>query len=162
MSRFDNEIRITPSVLDRLIDERPDQSREAPATRQTSLRLLKQAVKRDLEWLLNTRATPEGVPEGLAEVSRSVALYGLPDLTTTSIKNPDDRMRLRDAVAATVRVFEPRLEGVEVSLEAESEAGRSIRFRIDARLRVDPVPEPVTFDTTLQLTSGEFEVKGET
>ena len=161
MSRLDSEIRITPSVLDRLIDERPDQSREAPATRQTSLRLLKQAVKRDLEWLLNTRATPQAVPEGLTEVSRSLALYGLPDLTTVSVKNPDDRVRLRDAVAETVRVFEPRLEGVEVNLEGEDDAGRSIRFRIDARLKVDPVPEPVTFDTTLQLTSGEFEVKGE-
>jgi len=163
MSRSDNEIRIMPSVLDRLIDERPDQSREAPATRQTSLRLLKQAVKRDLEWLLNTRATSAAVPEGLKEVNRSLVLYGLPDLTTVSVKNPDDRMRLRDAVAETVRVFEPRLEGVEVSLEGEADAaGRSVRFRIDARLKVDPVPEPVTFDTTLQLTSGEFQVKGET
>jgi type VI secretion system protein ImpF len=161
MSRLDNEIRITLSVLDRLIDDRPDQSREAAASRQTSLRLLKQAVKRDLEWLLNTRATPEAVPEGLTEVRGSLALYGLPDLTTVSVKNPDDRMRLRDAVAETVRLFEPRLEGVEVSLEGESEAGRSVRFRIDARLKVDPVPEPVTFDTTLQLTSGEFQVKGE-
>jgi predicted component of type VI protein secretion system len=26
---------------------------------------------------------------------------------------------------------------------------------------VEPAPEPVTFDTTLQLTSGEFSVKGE-
>ena len=161
MSRFDNEIRITPSVLDRLIDERPDQTQEAPATRQTSLRLLKQAVKRDLEWLLNSRATPETVPEGLTEVNRSLVLYGLPDLTTASVKSPDDRSRLRDAVAETVRLFEPRLEGVEVSLESEVETERAIRFRIDARLKVDPAPEPVTFDTTLQLASGEFQVKGE-
>jgi len=161
MSRFDNEIRITPSVLDRLIDDRPGETREAPPTRQTNLRLLKQAVKRDLEWLLNTRATPESVPEGLAEVHRSLVLYGLPDLTTASVKSPDDRARLRDAVAEAVRVFEPRLEGVDVSLEGEAETERAIRFRIDARLKVDPAPEPVTFDTTLQLTSGEFSVKGE-
>lgn len=161
MSRLDNEIRITPSVLDRLIDDRPGETREAPATRQTNLRLLKQAVKRDLEWLLNTRATPESVPEVLTEVKRSLVLYGLPDLTTASVKSPDDRMRLRDAVAETVRVFEPRLEGVEVSLEGEVETERAIRFRIDARLKVDPAPEPVTFDTTLQLASGEFQVKGE-
>jgi type VI secretion system protein ImpF len=161
MSRLDSEIRILPSVLDRLIDERPEQSREAPATRQTSLRLLKQAVKRDLEWLLNTRAIAEDVPKGLTEVNRSLVLYGLPDLTTASVKSPDDRQRLRDAVAETVRVFEPRLEGVEVSLEGEVESERAVRFRIDARLRVDPVPEPVTFDTMLQLASGEFQVKGE-
>ena len=34
-------------------------------------------------------------------------------------------------------------------------------FRIDARLKVDPAPEPVSFDTLLQIGSGEFRVKGE-
>ena len=161
MSRFDNEVRITPSVLDRLLDDRPGETREAPANRQTSLRLLKAAVKRDLEWLLNTRANPEGAPEGLTEVGRSLAVYGLPDFTTATIKNPDDRNRLRRAVEDAVRTFEPRLEGVEVTLVAESELERAVQFRIDARLKVDPAPEPVIFDTTLQLTSGEFRVKGE-
>jgi predicted component of type VI protein secretion system len=28
-------------------------------------------------------------------------------------------------------------------------------------LRLEPVPEHVTFDTMLELTSGEYEVKGE-
>ena len=161
MSRFDNEIRITPSVLDRLLDDRPGETREAPANRQTSLRLLKAAVKRDLEWLLNTRSNPDAPVEGLEEVRKSLAVYGLPDFTTASVKNPHDRDRLRTAVEDAVRNFEPRLEGVEVTLEGESETERAIRFRIDGRLRVDPAPEPVTFDTTLQLTSGEFRVKGE-
>ena len=98
MSRFDNEIRITPSVLDRLLDDRPEETREAPAGRQTSLRLLKLAVKRELEWLLNTRANPEGVPEGLTEVARSLAAYGLPDFTTATVKNSEDQNRLREAV----------------------------------------------------------------
>lgn len=161
MSRFDNEIRITPSVLDRLLDDRPEETREAPANRQTSLRLLKLAVKRDLEWLLNTRSNPEGVPDGLTEVGRSLAVYGLPDFTTATVKNAEDQNRLREAVERVVRIFEPRLEGVEVSLDTTSEAERSVRFRIDARLKVDPAPEPVTFDTTLQLMSGEFRVKGD-
>jgi type VI secretion system protein ImpF len=161
MSRFDNEIRITPSVLDRLLDERPEETREAPANRQTSLRLLKLAVKRDLEWLLNTRSSPQGVPEGLTEVARSLSVYGLPDFTTATIKNLADQNRLRQAVEQAVRTFEPRLEGVEVTLDTTSEADRSMRFRIDARLKIDPAPEPVTFDTTLKLMSGEFSVKGD-
>lgn len=161
MSRFDNEIRITPSVLDRLIDERPDETREAPANRQTSLRLLKLAVKRDLEWLLNTRMIAEAPPAGLVEVNRSLATFGLPDFTSSTVKGPDDHDRLRHAVEEAVRVFEPRLQDVQVSLEGAAEMERSVRFRIDARLKVDPSPEPVTFDTMLQLQSGEFRVKGE-
>jgi type VI secretion system protein ImpF len=161
MPRTDNEIRITPSVLDRLIDDQPEVSREPPASRSTSLRILKQAVKRDLEWLLNTRASVEGSPEELQEVGRSLARYGLPDIASMNVKAAADEGSLREAVEIAVATFEPRLEGVVVTLEQLSETDRAVRFRIDARLKVEPAPEPVTFDTTLRLGSGEFVVKGE-
>jgi len=161
MSRVDNEVRITPSVLDRLIDDRPDQSRDAPATRQTSLRLLKEAVRRDLEWLLNTRLTSESVSDELPEVSKSLASYGLPDLTSANVHDSDGRDDLRRAIEKAVTVFEPRLEGVEVELDRVVEGERSVRFRIEARLRVEPTPEPVVFDTMLQIGNGEFRVKGD-
>lgn len=161
MSRFDNEISITPSVLDRLLDDRPDQTSEARASRQTNLRLVKQAVKRDLEWLLNTRSDPHAVPEDLKEVSGSLATFGLPDLSSWNIKHPEEQRDLRRALEETVRRFEPRLEGVEVTLDAVSETDRAVKFRIEARLRVEPTPEPVTFDSMLQLGNGEFVVKGD-
>src|SRR5262245_36430154 len=161
MSRVDNEVRITPSVLDRLLDDRPDQSRDAPATRQTSLRLLKDAVRRDLEWLLNARLTSDSVSEVLPEVAKSLAAYGLPDLTSTNVHDPDGRDDLRRAIEKAVTVFEPRLEGVEVELDRVVEGERSVRFRIEARLRVEPTPEPVVFDTMLQIGNGEFRVKGD-
>ena len=34
-----------------------------------------------------------------------------------------------------------------------------LKFRIEASLNVEPTPEPIAFDTVLQLGSGEFEVK---
>ena len=34
-----------------------------------------------------------------------------------------------------------------------------LRFQIEGVLRLEPVPEHVTFDTMLELTSGEYEVK---
>ncbi len=160
MSRFDNEIRVRPSLLDRLIDYEPEYSREAPASRVKNLRILKQSVRRDLEWLLNTRATPN-VPPELKEVQASVAVYGLPDMTTLSGKSPADKVRLRRSVERALEVFEPRLEGVVVTIDPEPGPNLSMRFRIDARLKVDPAPEPVTFDTLLQIGSGEFRVKGE-
>ncbi len=40
-------------------------------------------------------------------------------------------------------------------------ADRAVRFRIDGRLKIDPAPEPVVFDTMLRIGSGEFKVKGE-
>jgi type VI secretion system protein ImpF len=160
VSRIDNEIRITPSVLDRLLDDRPDESREAPASRQTNLRLLKQSVKRDLEWLLNTRMETDRIPEDLTEVRNSLAAFGLPDFSSWNVRGGGDQETLRRTIEEAVAKFEPRLEGVIVTLEAMSDVDRTVRFRIDARLRVEPAPEPVTFDSVLQLGNREFSLTG--
>jgi type VI secretion system protein ImpF len=160
VSRIDNEIRITPSVLDRLLDDRPEETREAPASRQTSLRLLKQSVRRDLEWLLNTRSEPGGLPEELVELNRSLACFGMPDFTSWNVRGGMDQETLRRSIEEAVAKFEPRLEGVVVTLEAMSDVDRSVRFRIDARLRIEPAPEPVSFDSVLQLANREFELSG--
>jgi len=160
MSRFDNEIRVRPSVLDRLIDYEPEYSREAASSRVKNLRILKQSVRRDIEWLLNTRATV-GIPPELKEVQSSLLAFGLPDVATFSGRNVGDRVRLRRAVEHAIETFEPRLEGVVVTVEPEPGPALSMKFRIDGRLKVDPAPEPVSFDTLLQVGSGEFRVKGE-
>lgn len=160
MPRTDNEARITPSVLDRLIDYEPEMSREAIASRSKSMRQLKESVKRDLEWLLNTRQTAGTFSPELREVASSLAAFGLPDFTSISVKNPADRLRMQRALEAAINIFEPRLEGVIVTLQPmENLLQQSMHFRVDARLRVEPAPEPVTFDTVLQLDSGEYLVK---
>src|SRR5215468_7365317 len=110
MYRFDSGIRITPSVLDRLIDHEPQSSRESPASHSQSLNDLKQAVKRDLEWLLNARQVVGGVPPELKELGRSLATYGLPDFTAVSVKSPADQMRMQRALEMAISAFEPRLE----------------------------------------------------
>jgi len=160
MSRFDNEVRVTPSVLDRLLDYEPEISREAVASRSKNLRLLKQSVRRDLEWLLNTRRTP-WIPEELVEVRHSVAAYGLPDFTGISMKNYEECQRLLADVAETVRIFEPRLANVRVEMEGESGPGIAMRFRIDGQLKVEPAPEPVSFDTRINSSLRAFEVRGD-
>ena len=161
MARTDNEVRVTPSVLDRLLDYEPELSREPLATRAKSLRQFKQAVRRDLEWLLNTRQIAEGLSPDLKETNDSLAAYGLPDFTTLSIESDADLKQIKREVEETIRRFEQRLENVVVSFEAGRPAERGLRFRIDARLKVDPAPEPITFDTVLQLGSGQYLVRGE-
>lgn len=160
MPRIDSEVRITPSVLDRLIDYEPEVSREPPASRPKSLRQLKQAVRRDLEWLLNSRKLVDEIPEDLERTSRSVAAYGLPDFTGVNASHTADQNYMRRIILDSIRKFEPRLSNVTVTLEPSLQAERAIRFRIDALLRVDPAPEPVTFDTTLHMYNGEYTVQG--
>ena len=68
MAKFETESVVTQSVLERLIDREPDAKQEAAPTRSQSVRLLKASVRRDLEWLLNTRQNPEA---GQRRISRS-------------------------------------------------------------------------------------------
>ena len=158
MARNDHEIRITPSVLDRLIDYEPRSSTEAPKSQSTSLAELKLSVKRDLEWLLNTRQNGVEIAETLEEVNQSLAVYGLPDLTSLSARNPNEQNRLAKALETALRVFEPRFINVKVSLEPIDNTDRQLRFRIEAHLDVEPAPEPISFDTVLSVGSGEFAV----
>src|SRR5215475_7404366 len=161
MYRFDSDSRITPSVLDRLIDREPDEPREAPASRLQSLNDLKQAVKRDLEWLLNARQVVGGVPPELKELSRSLAAYGLPDFSAVSVQRPADQMRMQRALEMAISAFEPRLENITVSMSQTRDVDQKLRFRIDARIKVEPAPEPVTFDTVLQGSTNQYVVKAE-
>ena len=81
MPRPGPDAAVTLSVFDRLIDADPRNSSEAPLTRAQSVQLLRDGVRRDLEWLLNSRQVAFAPPEGLRELNRSVYVYGLPDFT---------------------------------------------------------------------------------
>ena len=53
------------------IDIEPENRMENPLSRAQSVRLLKNSVRRDLEWLLNTRRIADPPDEGMKEVNRS-------------------------------------------------------------------------------------------
>lgn len=158
MSRFDREIRVTPSVLDRLIDLEPRQSSEPPITLSTSVADLKQAVRRDLEWLLNTRCHLETVDEKLEEAPRSVAFFGLPDFTGVSVKSHLEQKRMTSAIEEAIRIFEPRFTNLKVTLEPIENVDRQLKFRIEATLDIESTPEPIVFDSILEPGAGGFSV----
>lgn len=156
MARTDLELRVTPSILDRLIDYEPRESREAPKSRSTSLAELKQSIRRDLEWLLNTRCHTEELDDDLTEAKRSVAFYGMPDIVGINAQNHTEQQRLTKAMDTAIRFFEPRFLNLKVTMEPINTVDRQLKFRIEASLDVDPAPEPIVFDTILQMGSGEF------
>ncbi|MGH7931830.1 MAG: type VI secretion system baseplate subunit TssE [Candidatus Binataceae bacterium] len=162
MAGNERENDIVPSLLDRLMDDRPDMAQEPPGNRFYGVAQQKASVARDLEALLNTRQeTLEEVPAEFTEVNKSLLVYGLPDFTSFNLLNPGDRTRLRRSIENAIARFEPRLQRVRVAMEVPNQNDRSLRFRIEALLRVDPAPEPVAFDTVLQLTTQQYAVRGE-
>ena len=148
------------SILDRLLAREGDLAPEAQVGAAAGLARLKASVKRDLDWLLNCKqALPlSDVPAESSELARSVLTYGLPDFTTATLNNPRDQSRIRQAVEDAIRTFEPRLSDVRVHIEPARDTDRSLRFRIEAKLRADPSPIPITFDSVLQLGSMAFQV----
>jgi type VI secretion system protein ImpF len=119
-------------------------------------------VTRDLEALLNTRRERfEDLPPEFTEARQSLVNYGLPDFSALSLQSLEDRNRIRRVLEQTIALFEPRLTRVRVTLEAPRAHEQTLRFRIDAMLRVEPAPEPVTFDATL-LNTQEYVVQDST
>ncbi len=163
MPRNQVDSAVTLSVLDRLTDLDPrSPSAEAPLSRGESIRILKAGLRRDLEWLLNTRRTADEPDEAMGELSRSAYVYGLPDFSAYSIASPKDQAKLVRVLQSAIKVFEPRLAKVRViPLEANTVGTRSIHLRVEGLLMMDPAPELISFDTTLQLTTGDFHVRGD-
>jgi type VI secretion system protein ImpF len=161
MARTLGDVTVTLSVLDRLIDNDAGSQAEAPLSRSQSVRLLKAAVQRDLEWLLNTRRIFQEPGESLKEVNRSVYLYGLPDFSTYTMTSSADQNKLLRQVVTTIKLFEPRLANVRiVPVEAAESGIQQLRLRIEALLLMDPSPEPVSFDTVIEMKSGVCRLSG--
>ena len=141
------------SILDRLI-----QNREPPPQRwEDSVELLKENLLRDLEWLLNTRETGDPATAPWPELEHSIFNYGLPDFASMSADSAKTPGRLLKAIEREVELFEPRLTHVRISLQDKRDGEeRSLRFVIEATLRLDPDPELVEFDSVLEMDSGRF------
>lgn len=146
------EQRVVGSLFDRLTDYEPRNSREAPSTESDRSRLHKDGVARDLTSLLNTRRSESDIPEAFSYTRESVAAYGIQDFTTA----PMDREAIRRAIERAVRLFEPRLSRVQVSLIESGDLQFS--FRISAMLRMDFGLEPVVYDAELPKESRRFRV----
>jgi type VI secretion system protein ImpF len=156
MSRLDHQEGLMPSMLDRLIDPDSGGTKARPGY---TIEQMAAAVQRDLEELLNTRQTHPDLPEDFKETHESVLAYGLPDLTSLNALTPKAREGIGMVLEAIVARFEPRLKDIHAELQIlndkDRDRERTIKFRISARLNVDPAPE-VAFDTVLELSTGHY------
>lgn len=152
---------VMSSVLDRLFDDAPQAAVEPPFEARFDLGLHKLAVARDLEALLNARSTALGdeLQERFPLAGSTLLTFGIPDLSSLSLLNPDHRTLLRDRIHRTIERFEPRLSQVRVELEAPRELNRMLRFRVEAILRIHPNRPPVVFDAVLKLSSSACTVR---
>jgi len=158
---FQLDVLITLSVFDRLIDTDPRSTEEAPMSRAESVRRLRSAIRRDLEWLLNSRRVAVPPDPALQELNRSVYMFGLPDISSIHLSDRNEQLRLLGAIERAIQVFEKRLTDVRV-VPIKDESHKFIQrldFRIEGLLQMDPAPELISFDTSLDGVSQNYRVK---
>ena len=159
-----NENQLLPSLLDRLLDDRPEEIRESAWREVQVVRVLKASLCRDLQNLLNAHRLLAVIPEACAELKTSLLNYGLPDLQSMEVREDHDLGLLCRLIEESIQVFEPRLQGVRVRPVTDGDGKQSIdrhvRFEIEAVLVVQPLREPVVFSSSLDVSSGEFAVEG--
>lgn len=156
-----SQTRVNASILDRLVGLYPDVPEEVAMRRLASVQGLKEAVWRELSALLNTRRKEHPISAEFEQCNSSLLVFGLPDFSAFSLRNPNDQRKLGAAIESAIRKFEPRLLDVTVFPEPRKELDPVLRYRVEALLDAEPAPEPITFDTVLEADNGRFRVTGQ-
>jgi type VI secretion system protein ImpF len=158
MARVRPDQPLVPSLLDRLLDDDPGTAVEPPRSRGQILHTMRLSVQRDLRNLLNTRCRCRYLPPELKELERSLVNYGLPDFTGANLAVAENRQALCRTIESVIRAYMPAFLRVVVGLAdgTDEPLDGVLHFRIEALLRVHPTPEPIAFDPSLELDTGNF------
>jgi type VI secretion system protein ImpF len=121
-----------------------------------TMRRLREAVLRDLAWLLNSASYDTS--EELArypQVRKSVLNFGMPSLAgkhLSSVDAVDVARRIEQAIAC----FEPRLSRVHVQPAAHTDDARgfALAFTIEAELWGQPLPQSIAVRTSFDVETG--------
>lgn len=154
--------RLQPSLLDRLADDEPSDTKESRDKRVLSQKRLRECVLRDLAWLLNSTALD--APSKLSnfpQVIRSVLNYGIPALSGTSVSSADAieiERNLRQAISA----FEPRIlkDSLKVRVVSSKELynHNALAIAIEGDLWMQPLPLRLYLQTEIDLETGHVEL----
>ena len=152
--------RLLPCLLDRLTDEEPRSGKESRDRRVMTLRRYLDGVRRDLNWLLNSKShtAAENITE-YPEVAQSVLNFGIPDLCGTTGSAMESSHFERE-IRRVLQAFEPRIVrntlAVEVGADADEHGANGMSFEISGELWAQPAPESFFVKTELDLETGDW------
>jgi type VI secretion system protein ImpF len=162
MAELTPQERLQPSLLDRLTDENPQGGVEARDQRVISWQRLRDAVCRDLTWLLNCFHLEAS--EDLSAwplIARSTLNYGMPETSGVPVANINVEA-LQKRVRQAILDFEPRLlrNKLTVTVEKQSEMmnRNSLVFLIQGEMWAQPVPQSIFVRSEFDLESGTVRV----
>ena len=172
MAELNSRDRLQPSLLDRLLDDAPQQGKEGIDARVLTRQQLRAAVLRDLSWLFNA-IRPEPEPNsvrskelalwvGLDYARRSVLNYGMPAYSGVTLSSMDSHA-IERSVANSIRMFEPRIDPdsltVEVKLGGDDSQHNTLQLVIRGQMWSQPVPLELLLAADLDVETGHTRVR---
>lgn len=156
--------RLQPSLLDRLTDLEPEQQNEGRDARVIDIRRLRDIIRRDLAWLLNSNNQDTLLdPELYPNVTKSVLNYGVRDVAG-DFSTPTRVDDIRKAITRAITLFEPRIKSgtLEVVLrETEDSNSSVVDFDIRADMWAQPLPMELYLRSQVDLTTGHLSLENE-
>lgn len=160
--------RLQPCLLDRLFDDEPRKNIEGRQDKVVSLHRYKEGIKRDIEWLLNSKSRFSHLDDGrFREVKRSVLNFGIRDFTGLSSENLNAR-ELEQALSEALTAFEPRILPGTLSVRhlsvdqhsklKELHSINALHFEISGKIWAEPVPQDFVLRTEITLEDGAISV----
>jgi type VI secretion system protein ImpF len=155
--RVTQNVRVRQSLLDRLLA--PPEAAVSGLLLTHDVHHLRDAVARDLEYLLNARCAMDFEHHSIGpHTARSVACFGIRDFAGRVMHCAEDRRFISRSLAHSIEVHEPRLKQVVVDFHDEQSLVGSLIFTIRAVLLVRPAKEAVSFDAVLQPSMSRYRV----
>lgn len=163
--------RLQPSLLDRLTDLHPQDSREPVEARVLTRQQLRAAVLRDLSWLFNTtRPEPEPASTRVDELElwrpyplarRSVLNFGMPAFAGAT-KSSLDKQAMEAAIKEAITTFEPRIDGqsLAVSIHIDPKHHHNcLQLTIRGRMWAQPMPLELLLAADVELETGDTHLR---
>ncbi len=150
-----------PALLDRLIDEAPDQKQESSRIKVVTARQLCNLVRRDLIWLLNTINLQSVQDLDLyPEVASSVLNYGIPDIAG-HVTEGWNLNALETSIRRAIIDFEPRIikNTIDVRIVGKSDQmpSHTLQLEINCDVWGEPTPEHLCLKTSIDLETGDVQ-----
>ncbi len=154
--------RLQPSLLDRLTDNAPGETSESREDRVIDVRRLRDIIRRDLSWLLNTNnAETLFDTEAYPQAARSVLNFGVREVSGDFTSA--DRVRMmRVSIENAIQLFEPRIRKgtLDVMIRQDEKLSQSvIVFDIRADMWAQPIPMELFLRSEVDVTTGQVRLE---
>jgi len=158
------ERRYLPTLFDRLCDDAPGETSEAPEAYASSRSQMRQIIQRDLALLLNTTDQSDLINRNRhPAAAQSTINYGVPALAggyLSEKKWADIETMIRNAI----KTFEPRLMPetltVRPLLKDQASANYNVlTFEISGHIQMQPYPLEFTVQSAVDLENSRIELR---